>query len=472
MDKVNTITSIQDVKLPLSVKLGYSVGNFAKALLAVSTAAFLLFFYTDVCGIDPKIASTIILIAKIWDIINDPMMGAIVDRTVSKEGKCRVYLKYFSVPAGIIFALSFFMPDFAMPGKIAWAAITYILQGMFSTALLIPMNTLMGRITSNQQQRVHLNQFANIFSLAGSMLVPAVTMRIALAVDPEDLTKGFAVVGAVFAVAYVICHLIVFFSTKGYEPLEHLADNTVEETAAKKVKAATLGQSLGALMKNKMWLFIIVMFLLVNMAMSLESATLAFYIQYNFDNNMALYSLYSTVGLVIPIIGILLLNQFTRYLGVGKTALLGAILALAAYSLRFFLHDSSTAVIGTGWGLYQFGAGLLSCTVLLLVFESKDYGLKRTGIDNEAILMSGFSVSYKIGMAIGGAILGYIMPAAYVSNAAEQAPEVLDFFFKCSTLFPAIAHVVCLIMCVLICVCERELKDGAGSDEKKVKENV
>lgn len=148
-------TSVQDVKLPWPVKIGYSVGNFAKALLAVSVSVYLLYFYTDICGIDSKIASTIILIAKIWDIINDPMMGAIVDKTVSKEGRCRFYLKYFSVPAGIIFALSFFMPDFAMPGKIAWAAITYILQGMASTILLIPLNTLMGRLTSNQQQRVH-----------------------------------------------------------------------------------------------------------------------------------------------------------------------------------------------------------------------------------------------------------------------------------------------------------------------------
>lgn len=467
MKNQGIITSIQDVKLPLSVKIGYSIGNVAKALLAVSTAAFLLFFYTDVCGINPKIASTIILIAKIWDIINDPMMGAIVDKTVSKEGKCRFYLKYFSVPAGIIFALTFFMPNFAMPGKVAWAVVTYILQGMFSTVLLIPMNTLMGRITSNQQQRVHLNQFANIFSLAGSMAVTGFTMRIVMAVDPTNMVKGFTVVGIVFAVIYVLCHLIVFWTTKGYEPLEHLAGEQVAaaDKSAPKVQAS-LSARLAALMKNKMWLAIIVMFLLVNMSLSLENAAMAFYFQYNHGSNMqTLYSLYSTVGLVVPIIFIVLLNQFTRVLGIAKTSLLGSVVCLISYVLRYVLHDGSTLVMGIGWALYQFGGALITCTVLLLVFESRDYGLRKTGVDNEAILMSGFSVSYKIGMAIGGAIIGYIMPSSYVAQAATQTQEVQDFFFHCSTLFPAVSYVICTIAGIYIWKYEAELTKGKAAEQ-------
>ena len=83
------LTQVSPVVLPWRVKILYAAGSFSKALLAVAMAAFMLYFYTDVCGIDSTVAATIILIAKIWDIINDPMMGAIIDRTRSKEGKCR-----------------------------------------------------------------------------------------------------------------------------------------------------------------------------------------------------------------------------------------------------------------------------------------------------------------------------------------------------------------------------------------------
>lgn len=168
-----TPTSIQAVKLPLKVKLTYGAGSFAKTLLVYLTMVFMLYFYTDVIGISSGVAATIILIAKIWDIINDPMMGAIVDRTRSKEGKCRVWLKYFSVPAGVIVALCFMMPELTMTGKIIWVAVTYTLQGMASTALLIPLNTLMGRLSSDKQQRAHLNQIAGFYGTAAGWIVPA-----------------------------------------------------------------------------------------------------------------------------------------------------------------------------------------------------------------------------------------------------------------------------------------------------------
>ena len=450
-------TSVQDVKLPWPVKIGYSVGNFAKALLAVSVSVYLLYFYTDICGIDSKIASTIILIAKIWDIINDPMMGAIVDKTVSKEGRCRFYLKYFSVPAGIIFALSFFMPNFAMPGKVAWAAVTYILQGMASTILLIPLNTLMGRLTSNQQQRVHMNQFGTGFSLLGSMFVTGYTMKMVLSISPDNMQKGLFTVACIYGVLYAICHLIVFFVTRGYEPVERTAAVSAAETEpAQKV---SFGKRLTALLRNKMWLAVVAMWFVTNISMSLENSALPFYLQYNHGESMSqLYSLYSALGLIIPVICILCINQVTRRLGVARTALIGAILATCAYAFRFIAGDVSVLVIGIGWGIYQVGGGLLTCTVMLLVFEAKEYGAKETGVDNDAILMSGFSAAYKIGMAIGGAVLGYIIPAAYVPQAAEQVPEVLTFFFRCCTLLPMICSAICVAACIAVNVLGRRAK--------------
>ena len=462
MTSSNIITSVQDVKLPFAVKIGYSVGGFAKSLLVAATSVFLLYFYTDVCGIDSKIASTIILIAKVWDIINDPIMGGITDKTVSKEGKCRFWLKYFSVPTGIIFALSFFMPNFAMPGKIAWAAVTYILQGTFSTVLLIPLNTLMGRITSNQQQRVHLNQFMGLFGMLGGMFVSGNTLRIVEIAGGGDRYKGFAIAGAIFGAMYILLHLIVFWSTKGYEPLEHLRTESELANLECEIKLENqlnFSQKCAALIKNPMWIATIVMFLFFNLSTSLEGSAMAFYFQYNHGSNMQnLYTLSATISVIFSIIPIVTLNWFTKYLGVAKTTLLGGIMVFVGYFLRFILADGTALIMCIGWAVGIVGQGLVSTTILLHIFSSKEYGLRKTGVNNEGILMAGYSFSYKIGMAIGGALIGYIMPAAYVPQAESQVTVVTDFFFNCSVLYPAILMVPSIAMCVLLMRYEASLK--------------
>ena len=147
-----------------------------------------------------------------------------------------------------------------------------------------------------------------------------------------------------------------------------------------------------------------------------------------------------------------------EFFGVTRTAIFGAILSCIAYTFRFIFQDGSPLIMGIGLSIYQFGGGLLTGTVLLLIFTSREYGIRKTKIDNEAILMAGFSVSYKIGMAIGGALLGYIMPASYVAQAETQTSEVQAFFFNCSTLFPAICYGICIAACIMVYVLEKSMK--------------
>lgn len=210
------LTKVSPVILPWRVKILYAAGSFSKALLAVTMAAFMLYFYTDVCGIDPTIAATIILIAKVWDIVNDPMMGAIIDRTRSKEGKCRWWLKYMSVPGMVIVALCFFMPELTATGKIIWVAVTYVLQGMISTSLLLPFNTMISRLTSDEQQRVQLTQADGIGQILSQWMVVSLTFTFVGWLGGGDSRKGFLYVGIIYGIIYGIGHLIVYFATRGY----------------------------------------------------------------------------------------------------------------------------------------------------------------------------------------------------------------------------------------------------------------
>lgn len=458
---------LQKSRLPWKVKICYATGAFSKNILAVGTAAYLLFFYTDICGVDPKIAATIILVAKIWDIINDPIMGVIVDKTYAKEGKCRVWLKYFSVPAGIILALSFCMPGFSTTGKAVWVAVTYVLQGMASTVLLIPMNTLLGRLTADRQERAQINQLCGFVGMAGTYLVTGFTMKLVGVFGGADMQKGFMYVGIIFGVLYIIGHLVVYFGTKGYDVDSYAVD--VTETLEQ--PKASAGEIFGALLKNWPWLCCIGIYLFNLLGQSLEQSSMPFYFQYNHAGQTeALYLSYSNVATISSFISLAVIQICIKKFGNAGTACLGSVVGAAGYLLRFVMQDGNTAIMCAGWFLAAFGCGLVASTIILNIFDARVYGEWKTGVDNEAILMSGFSVSYKIGMAIGGPIAGYLLLLVpYVQGAEKQADSVLSMWMAENTLIPGIAVLISLIFAVLLIKNEKKVPQMRKEIEERKK---
>ncbi len=451
------LTQVESVKLPLRVKLLFASGDFAKTLLAVMTMGFSLYFYTDICGINPNIAATIILIAKIWDFVNDPMMGAIVDKTVSKEGKCRFYLKYFSVPAGVVLALSFMMPELSATGKIVWVAVTYILQGMASTALVIPMNTLMGRMTSDPVERASLNAYKGYFNIASNLIVGSVTIPLVMALGKGDMKTGFMYVAIIYSVIYALLHLVVFWGTKGYEPLEQYAEHAPETPAQAGTKAEKPRGSVAALFKNTPWLICVGLYFMLMLANSLGGSTMMWYCQYNLGN-VNIYSVLSMVGCLAGIPVYVFLGTIVKHLGNAKTAVLGSAMAAIGYGVRFLLHDSSIAVLVAGYAIGSIGYCLVSAIIMLLIFDSGVYGKWKTGVDNEALLVSGYSLSYKVGMALASPLAGYLLGAVpYVANAATQEQSVLNLFFYENTLIAAVGFIVATLVALPLIKYEKML---------------
>lgn len=460
------LTKVEPVKLPWKVKFLYATGDVAKTTTVIMTMAFSMYFYTEVCGINSGIAATIILIAKIWDIINDPMMGALVDRTKSKEGKCRMWLKYMSLPGGVIFALAFMMPELTATGKIVWVAITYTLQGMASTSLMIPMNTLMGRLTSDPLERASLNQIKGVLNVIPNIVVPAATMPMVIFFGKGDMQKGFLVVGIIYGIIFAVFNLTVFFGTRGYEPLEHLAEGSNQESDLK-AKQPSVGEVLSALLRNTPWLFCIGMYLVDMLALSVSNSVMTWYFQYNIGS-IPLMSLVSSISLGASLVVYIFLGVFVKKFGNAGTAAIGCLTSVVGFALRFILHDASTAILLAGNIIANLGTGLVGGTILLCIFDAKVYGEWKTGVDNEAILMSGFSISYKTGQALGGPVAGYLlMTVPYVAQAAAQEQSVLDLWFYESTLLPAVGFVIALIFSLLLIKYEKKVPEMRAEIEAR-----
>lgn len=450
------ITSVQDVKFPFGRKILFSLSGFSRMLASAMISTYAVYYYTDILGLSGTLVGAIVLISKIWDIINDPMMGALVDRTHSKEGKCRYWLKFFSVPGGIVLAMMFIVPNFGATAQFVWFAVTYIFQAMFHTVLCIPANALIGRITSNQSERSKINQIFMIFSLAGSYSLTAAAMPLVKWFGGDDLRKGFVGLAAICGFLYALGFFTAALATKGYEPLEYLSrDEHAEEDSRK--SEASLKATLVALFRNSYWLLCVgvAFFSVLGEGTSLGSMVQHF--QYNLGD-VGLMGTYSLISIITTVSGILSLNILTRRLGNAGTALLGGVLGCLGWMLRFVLADSSPIIFIIGFIIGSAGSGLVGAVTILCLLDSRVYGKWKTGVDNDAILMSGNTTASKVGFAIGPSIGAMMLDIVhYVPQAAEQSEAVKSLFLIENTLIPALGYALVAVCAFFMARLEKKL---------------
>ncbi|MFB0524865.1 MAG: glycoside-pentoside-hexuronide (GPH):cation symporter, partial [Phycisphaerae bacterium] len=230
-------------KLSIKEKVGYSLGDTASNLFFQTFILFITIFYTDVFGISAKAVGTMFLITKIWDAVNDPMMGMIADRTNTRWGKFRPYILWFAIPFGIIGVLTFTTPDLSPTGKLIYAYVTYTLLMMLYTVINVPYSALMGVITSNARARTVVSQFRFVAAFLGGLIVQYSVLRMVERFGGGNEALGWQLAMAVLSSLAIILFFITFATTK-------------ERVKPPKGQKTTLKSDLRDLSKNTPWLLI------------------------------------------------------------------------------------------------------------------------------------------------------------------------------------------------------------------------
>jgi len=212
-------------KLGVLEKIGYGLGDTASNLYWKLFEYFLLYFYTDVFGISSKAAGTMLLVTKIWDAMNDPMMGYLADRTRTSWGRFRPYLLWMSVPLAITGVLTFYVPDLSPGGKLAYSYVTYTLVMMAYTAINIPYGALMGVITPNSLERTSVSTYRFVAAFIGGIIVQSFTLSLVnwFGNTGKLDDKGGAIISEqtgffwtvlLFALVAIVLFTITFFTTR------------------------------------------------------------------------------------------------------------------------------------------------------------------------------------------------------------------------------------------------------------------
>ena len=409
-------------RLGLVEKLGYGVGDTASHFVWDMVGFWLLVFYTDTLGISPAAAGTILLIARVWDMITDPVMGVIADRTRTRWGKFRPYILYMAVPYGALAVAAFTVPDLGPTGKVVWAGATYMLLMTVYTAINLPYSSLAGVMTADSNERTGLNQYRFVFAFAGQLLVSGTALYLVSWLGGGDSAAGYQRTILLFAAVAVVLFAITFATTR-------------ERVEPPPAQQSDLLADVRNLVSTRPWLVLFGVGVLSFTLFAMQSAVTAFYFKYYIGDAEGAqpFNVVGTLALIaaIPLARPLAQRFGNRAVFIGCSAATGALYLLMSQcgpdqlSLIYALNVASKIAYAP--------------TVPLLwtmIADSADYSEWRTGRRATGLFFSAATLSMKLGWGIGGGLAGFLLEAfGYVADV-DQTESALSGIVLMMTALP------------------------------------
>lgn len=264
-------------KLNLSTKLAFGAGDVGAAITANIGVFFTAIFLTDVAGLNPGLAGWVLLVGKIWDAINDPIVGVLSDRTKSRWGRRLPWMLYGAIPFGITFFLQWIVPFGSdNPGN-QWLLFWYyvivsILFNAFYTVVNLPYTALTPELTSDYDERTNLNSFRFGFSIGGSIFSLIVVLIIQQLI-PNDRIQQYLVIGLVCAILSVLPTYLCIWGIRGRVLSVASRHPEIEEPVSE-----PLWQQLKIVLSNRPFLYVIGIYLCSWLAVQLTAAIIPYFV--------------------------------------------------------------------------------------------------------------------------------------------------------------------------------------------------
>ncbi len=434
-------------KLALKEKISYGFGDLASVLYWQTFMLYFTYFYTDVFLIPASVAATMFLVSRIWDGINDPLMGIIADRTKTKWGHFRPYLLWMCVPFAIAGVLTFTVPDFGATGKIIWAYTTFILIMMLYTAINIPYTALLGVISADSNERTTVSSVKFLFAFAAGIIVSATLLPMVKYFGNGNEAKGWQVSFIIYGVAAVIFFLIAFKGTK-------------ERVQPPKSQKSSIKQDLYELVTNKPWLILLattitfILFVAVRGSVTVhyfkyfigtQQLTLPFLGEGSYDFDM-LASVYNTIGQISSFIGVLFVGWFAKIIGKKKAFIIIFIVAIFSTGILYFLTADQLLLIFFFQVTGSITGGPLSVLIWAMYADTADYGEWKRGRRATGLVFSASTMSQKFGWAFGAFIALNLMSQVGFSPNQVQSESSLNGLIALFSIIPAAFGLLSIII--------------------------
>lgn len=388
------------------------------------------YFYTDKVGISAAAAGTVLLVSKILDAFTDLVMGKIVDNTKSRFGKARPWMLWMSVPAAAAIVLLFCVPSGAGSSlKIAFGLATNIFAtAIVYTAIAIPYGCLMALVTKSTEERSKMGILRAIMGYISGMIIAIGLVPITNALGGDQ--KAWILVAAIFGVLSSGALVWTFFTAR--ENYSNINLENEEDDSRTSFK-----ESIIILFKNKYWVIMLFVMLLVNIIYSISGSTAIYYTKYILkDEN--LIALLGGVGLIPVVIGFAITQPMIKKFGLAKSTRIAILIGIAGTLARVFFPYNLIVTLVFG-GFVTFATIPLMAVGGVLVNNTIEYNEWKFGKRLVGLSNSASSFGAKIGVGLGAALIGWILALGnYDGTLAAQAKPALNSIIALCIWIPGI----------------------------------
>ena len=388
-------------------KIGYALGDAAAGGITwkIMSIAFPLFF-TNVFGLTFADTAALMLLARLFDVVTDPLMGSIADRTQSRWGTYRPWLIFGAIPFGLIFALLFFTPELGMTGKRIWAYTLYLLMMAVYTMVNVPYGSLLGVMTEDDNEK---NQFS-AYRMVGAYAMGFITLLsfpyLQKLIGGNDQHQ-YAVLGALFGLLAAAMTLACGLLTK---------------ERCKPVRAEKFSfRQYGDLFRNRPWVYMTLVAVCTNFFNGFRYAAAGYMLTYCLGGDVTVgkliinYTVFMAFSEVTCMLFGAISPAFTRWIGSKRMAFVWASVICCVFSVGYFFIPMSPAYIWLMVAvsiLTSIGAGLYSPLLWSMYADVADYATEKNGTSSTGLIFSSGTMAQKLGGAISGSLIALLLGMA------------------------------------------------------------
>lgn len=407
-------------KLSLGTKLAYGAGDMGAGITATLLAFSLLIFLTNVAGLDPALAGRVLLIGKIWDAINDPLVGVLSDRTRSRWGRRHSWMIFSAIPFGVFFFLQWIVPNFSSNPEtnqlmLFWYyVIVSIAFNMAFTGVNLPYTALTAELTQDYNERTSLNSFRFAFSIGGSILSLALGQVIFQAI-PNGRQQ--------YLILALICTILSVL------PMYWCIWGTTDPTAAGESRSAIavaesdqipFVEQVKIAFSNRPFLYVVGIYLFSWLAFQLTAAIIPYFLV-----NWMLQKSYFVAAILVQSIAMIMLfvwSSLSKRVGKRAVYFMGMSLWIIAQGGLFFLPRDQVGLMYVLFAMAGVGiatAYLVPWSMLPDVIELDEL---QTGQRREGVFYAFMVLLQKIGLAIGLWLVGEALKGSGFLTAQPGQP--------------------------------------------------
>lgn len=399
-------------KVPTGLLVGFSLGSLGTGIFSITPSVLLLYFMTDILGIAAGLAAVALAVPRFWDIVMDPLVGAVSDRTRSRWGRRLPYLFVGAILMSLSFVFLFSVPEgLSVDGRFWYVLVIFIVSSTAYSIFAVPYITMPAEMSDLPEERTRIMAYRIGFALAGLLI--GATVAPMLVEWFGGGRPGYAMMSYLIGGFCALTMLVAFLASRRIRLSERASDGP------------GLREQLRTALANRPFFILLATYIVQISGISAFMATVPYYIIHIQRGSaggagLVFLALMAAALVATPVWSVLAIRWGKWICYVAATALYAAV-SLIFLAVPATVHPQASLLLAAGLGI-PFG-----CIMMLpfsMLTDTIQFDKLTTGLHREGIYTGVWMAGEKAGLAMGPLIVGSILGIAGFIPSIDGAATV------------------------------------------------